>query len=116
MDETISTSVVTAAYGVVIGVTIEAIMPPYRASDASVAELAFESAVQVAMLSVVLGSAVPWRALVSTNGIPFGMGVVSAQPELMKKLSRLGVEAKKMGSVALQRMAQPVEVAPKATS
>ena len=115
VDEVISTSLVTTAYGIVIGVAIEAIMPPYRASDASTAELAFEAAVQIAMLSVVLGLAVPWRTLVSTNGIPFGMALVAAQPELNLKLTRLAVEARKSGIAALQRMAQPVAVAPTAT-
>lgn len=114
MDETISTSLVSTVLGIVIGVAIEATMPPYRVSDASTAGLAFESAVQIAMLSVVLGSVVPWRTLVSTNGIPFGMALVAAQPELALKLSRLAVEAKKSGIAASQRMAQPVAVAPKA--
>jgi flagellar motor component MotA len=115
MDETISTSLVSTVLGIVIGVAIEASMPSYRVSGASTAELAFESAVQIAMLSVVLGSVVPWRTLVSTNGIPFGMALVAAQPELILKLSRLAVEARKSGTVALQRMAQPVAVAPTAT-
>jgi len=115
IDDTISTSIVSVGLGIVIGVAVEATLPPYRVSDASTAELAFESAVQIAMLSVVLSSAVPWRLLVSTNGIPFGMALVAAQPELNSKLIRLAAEAKQMGLGALQRMAQPVAVAPKAT-
>ena len=115
MDETISTSILSAAVGIMIGSVLESVMPSYRVSGVSVAELAFESAVQVAMLSVVLHAAVPWRTLVSTNGIPFGMALVSAQPGLNSKLTQLAAEARQSGLAALQRTAQPVAVAPKAT-
>ena len=115
MDETISNSLLSATVGILVGTTLEALMPAYRVSSVSVAELAFESAVQIAMLSVVLHAAVPWKTLVSTNGMPFGMALVAAQPGLNAKLSQLAVEVKQNGFAALQRRAQPVAAAPKAT-
>ena len=62
IDETISTSIVSVGLGIVIGVAVEATLPPYRVSDASTAELAFESAVQIAMLSVHLSGELVLRA------------------------------------------------------
>jgi hypothetical protein len=115
VDETISVSLMSATAGLLIGTALESLMPSYRVSSVSVAELAFESAVQIAMLSVVLHAAVPWRTLVSTNGMPFGMALVAAQPGLNAKLSQLAVEVKQNGFAALQRRAQPVAAAPKAT-
>ena len=115
MDETISNSLMSATVGILIGTALEALLPSYRVSSVSVAELAFESAVQIAMLSVVLHAVVPWKSLVSTNGIPFGMALVAAQPGLNAKLTQLAAEAKQSGFAALQRTAQPVAVAPRAT-
>lgn len=85
----IQISVTHSVMGIVIGASIEALLPKFTA-DASLTNLAFETLVQVGVNGAALGVAAgTLQNDDPTYGIPFSWALFEAQPELALRIGAL---------------------------
>ena len=105
----IQLSVTQVTAGVVIGATVEALLPR-RSEGASLTTQVFEALVQVglngAALAVFAGL-IRGEGADPTFGIPFSSALYSSQPELAARLAALSSVVKAQVTQVSQRMAPP---------
>ena len=109
----IQVSMVQVTIGIVVGSSIEAVMPSSSASS-STASLAFEALVQVALNAVLIGT-LGSQLMVDdpTYGFLFSMSLFEAQPGLKERVSLLSSVAKlKVSQAGLQMGPHALEEAP----
>ena len=106
-SKAIQVSVTQTAAGVVIGATVEAMLPG-RTENASLTNQIFEALVQVGMNGAALAlfvGLVRGEGADPTYGIPFSQALYAAQPELQKRLALLSEVVACLVLRASQRMA-----------
>lgn len=106
----IQLSVTQVTAGVILGGTIEALLPKQR-EGASLTNQVFEALVQVGMNGAALGmfaGLVRGEGADPTFGIPFSQALFAAQPELQMRLRSLSAQVGAMVALASQRMAKPI--------
>ena len=104
----IQVSVTHISTGIILGATLEALMPAYSASASSGA-LMFEAFVQIALNGVMLSQVASQMSSDDpTFGLPFSLGLFEAQPGLKQRIRTLAAVATQQVSQAVQKMALPV--------
>lgn len=109
----IQLSVTQVAVGVVLGATIEGLLPK-RDETSSLNTQVFEALVQVGLNGAALAifaGLVRGEGADPTFGIPFSQALYASQPELQQRLGALSRTVKGQVVLASQRMAVPVAVA-----
>ena len=109
----IQLSVTQVAAGVVIGATVEAVLPK-RSEGASLTTQVFEALVQVGLNGAALATfagLVRGEGTDPTFGIPFANALFASQPELQARLAALSFLVRGEVVRVSQQMAQPVAVA-----
>ena len=105
----IQLSVTQVVVGVLIGATVEALLPR-RTEGASLTNQVFEALVQVglngAALAVFAGL-IRGEGVDPTFGIPFSSALYSSQPELAARLAALSTLVKMQVTQASRQMMQP---------
>ena len=87
LGRAVQLSVVQITSGVLMGVAVEAVMPP---ASSSIAAQVFEAFVQVSLNGVLIAVAAPWLANDDpTHGHAMFLGLVAAQPNLSTRLEAL---------------------------
>lgn len=108
-SRTIQSSVLQVAAGVVIGSTVEALLPK-RTEGASLTTQVFEALVQVGLNGAALatfGGLVRGEGVDLTSGFPFANALYAAQPELQGRLAALSALVKLQVTRASQQMVPP---------
>ena len=106
----IQLSVTQVVVGVLIGATVEALLPR-RTEGASLTNQVFEALVQVGLNGAALASfagLIRGEGVDPTFGIPFSTALYASQPELQSRLSALSVVVKGQVARASQQMVAPV--------
>ena len=106
-------SVMQSAAAVLIGGTVEALLPS-RSEDAALTTQVFEALVQVGLNGVALSlfvDLIRGGGVDPTFGIPFAMALNFAQPELQHRLRALSAVVKARVAQASQQMVRPEKVA-----
>ena len=99
----IQVSMTHTVLGLVIGATIEGLLPRFNA-DASLASLAFETLVQAGLNGVALALvAEPLQAGDVTSGLPFSMALFQAQGGLSARVEHLAAVVKDQVAQGVQR-------------
>ena len=109
-SRTIQSAILQVAAGVVIGSTVEALLPK-RTEGASLTNQVFEALVQVGLNGAALatfGGLVRGEGVDLTSGFPFANALYATQPELQARLADLG----KVVAVQVARVSQ--RMAPRA--
>ena len=109
----IQVSVTQVTVGVVIGASIEALLPS-RSENASLTIQVFEALVQVGMNGAALGlfaGLVRGEGSDPTFGIPFSTALYASQPELQNRLRALAAVVNARVSRASRQMAAQVAMA-----
>ena len=105
----IQLSVTQVVAGVLIGATVEALLPK-RIEGASLTNQVFEALVQVGLNGAALATfagLIRGEGVDPTFGIPFSQALYASQPELQARLATLSARAKLEVSRVSQQMVPP---------
>ena len=106
-SRSIQVSVTHTAVGILIGASIEALLPKFNAG-AALSTLAFETLVQVGLGGAALAAASGYlREDDPTFGIPFSLALFESQPELSLRIASLSAVVKEQVTQAVQRTPAP---------
>jgi hypothetical protein len=102
-------AVMQFSIGLTLGGLVEGVLPTTSTETSSVQLQIVETLVQIGLNGAVLGLLPSWiRNDDPTCGIPFAMGLASAQPELEARIRSLGGLIRHQVSQGVQRMVPPV--------